>query len=144
MKSPRQILLQSHRDAEPELDRIRKRVLSSTAQASAVWARSGTEQDNRLMAILSQAWVELVWVPRRVWSGLALVWLVILVFNAADANDSRMAAEQSRSVPPEMLLTWEHEQKLIGELLAPPGPRESRTQAAPQPRSEYQTLRPIG
>lgn len=69
MKTPRALLWERHADAEADLNALRRRVVDEIAPVE----RTGW---------WPAVWLELVWKPRLVWSGLAAAWLFILGGNA--------------------------------------------------------------
>lgn len=135
MKTPRQILLEHYRNAEPKLDRIRREVLSATLPpARSATAHSAQDSPHLIIYWLSKMWLELLWSPRRVWAGFAGVWLVIILLNEVDARQAQIAAAKSASVPAEVLLTWTAQQNLIAELVAQTDRREPGKLKPPPPR----------
>jgi len=84
MKIPREILLQKHEAATPQLDQVWSEVASVAFDNNAVpIARP----------FLVNAWHELFWSYRRSWSGFAAVWAVVLLFNMGRKTpESTMAA----------------------------------------------------
>jgi hypothetical protein len=108
MKTPRDILLGRYRYAEAELERVQAQVLGSSLpcreQVSSSWPRAAQPLVIRLVRC---AWTELFWRARRVWGGFAVAWVIILILNAVDTRQARIAAAQSATVPAEVLLAWE-------------------------------------
>lgn len=86
MKTPREILLERHRAAGPKLDSIRHEIVTAEFKSVGQAARlSPTERMKKLETgaspVLRLLWRELIWPSRHVWSGLAVVWAVILTVN---------------------------------------------------------------
>jgi hypothetical protein len=135
MKTPREILLKRHQATVPKLDATRREVLNAELRA----AETSPLNWPRVL------WRELVWPCRRIWAGMAAVWLVILVVNFSMRDDSQTMAMQSPPPSPEMILTFRQQERLLAELI---GPNETRSAAPPpkpflpQPRSEgrFETL----
>ena len=71
MKTPREIFLDRHRSAEPSLDEIRQRVVADLTP----------HVPRPFVGVMTLLWTELVLPCRRVWIGLAAVWVVILVLD---------------------------------------------------------------
>lgn len=143
MKTPRKILFEHHRQAEPRLNEIRRKVLAGLPAL----ARTGMNETARVERSLSSAglrkiWRELIWPSRRAWVGLSAVWLVI---GAADlelkASSPWRLAE--RSAPAQVVVqAVEEQRRLLAELLpstqrppAEPPPPEAPL-PSPRPRSE--------
>ena len=126
MKSPREILLERHRATASKLDAIRRECVG---QASSLSQNKRTETGR--MPVLLLMWRELVWPSRRIWAGLAAVWIMILAVNFSSRDHSQLVAEKSAPTA-EMVLTWWQQQQLLAELL---GPNETHTAAPPKPFS---------
>ena len=80
---------------------------------------------------------EVFWPWRRVWAGLAAVWILLLAANVSMHNPSRAIAAKSDPTP-EMIQAWRQQERLLAELI---GPNETRAAAPPrtflpQPSSE--------
>ena len=138
MKTPREILFARHQTAAPKLDAIRREVVAglnpqdtkarSGATTLAAWGLGGA---NKL-------WLELVWPCRRVWTGLAAAWILILMVNfSLRDNAGRATGKPARSG--EMIMSVQAQQRWMNELLAdssaPPEADRPRN-VAPKPRSE--------
>lgn len=82
MKSPRDLLLERHRDQSPALDRLRERVISQEVAAS----RPCAQQE------VAPGWFAALhtWLNWRLaaWSGFAAVWCVILGLNLAAQTET--------------------------------------------------------
>jgi hypothetical protein len=143
MKTPREILFDQHKNAAPKLDAIRHEVVAglnhkdTKAQSGAAnfvsWCLGGS---NKL-------WRELIWPCRRIWTGLAVVWLLILAVNFSLRDNSQTIAMKS-SPSPEMILTFRQQERLLAELIGQNEPRAAEPPKLflPQPRSErrFETL----
>jgi hypothetical protein len=132
MKTPRDILLEQHGAADPKLDAIRRKVVWEGRRVAVPKFRvAGTATLPMLI------WRELIWPSRRIWAGLAAVWVLIFVFNFSQRDPAELMARKSPPSP-EMMLTFRQQERLLAELIGP-----NETQAAeppkpflPQPRSE--------
>jgi hypothetical protein len=139
MKTPREILLEQHRSAAPKLDAIRREVVKVVADVN---RRKQPVRELTFAATLANAirlsFLELVWPCRRIWAGLAAVWVVILAVNFSMRDNSQTMAMKSSPPSPEMILAFRQQEKLLAELI---GPSETQVAAPPkpflpQPRSE--------
>lgn len=132
MKTPREILLQHHQAAAPKLDEIRRTVVSTLKE------RPRACEQNLAVALAFKLWRELVWPCRRTWAGLAVTWLILVVFNLTHAEHSQVVAGKSSMPPTEIRLAFQEQQRLLAELVGPrpaTPPAEPRRRN-PQPRSE--------
>jgi len=143
MKTPRNILFARHQSAGPKLDAIRHEIV--TAEFKRVGQASRLSPFERIKKsetgatpVLRLIWRELIWPSRRIWAGLAAVWVLIFVFNFSQRDPAELMARKSPSPSPEMILTFRQQERLLAELIGP-----NETQAAeppkpflPQPRSE--------
>jgi hypothetical protein len=138
MKTPREILLARHRAAAPKLDAIRHEVIQELNN-------KGTKEQSRpaslvasLLGCSNKLWQELIWPCRRIWTGLAAVWVLLFIvdFSQRD-NVSGVTGKPARSG--EVIMSLQARQRWMNELLAdrsaPPETDRSRN-FAPKPRSE--------
>jgi hypothetical protein len=86
----------------------------------------------------NKLWLELVWPCRRIWAGLAAVWILIFVFNFSQRDPAEMLARKSSPPSPEMILVFRQQEKLLAELIGPNEPRvaEKPKVFLPRPSSE--------
>lgn len=113
MKTPRELLLEKHRAAEPALDAIRREAVNDCRRRRAESlndslslhaSHSAFDQSlltsaptwkvwpSLAMKLLVKAWQELFVPCRRVWLGLAAVWCVIVGLNLAAREDAPVMA----------------------------------------------------
>jgi hypothetical protein len=141
MKTPREILLARHRAMEPKLDAIRQSVVISMRDrhgASEARGRSSLTA----AAILQTLLRELILPSRRVWTGLAAVWLVIVIVNFSQ-RDYQPAG---KVLPLPAMMSFNEQQRLLNELLAdhiPAGDTDHPRNSFYGPRSEIFRLQPI-
>jgi hypothetical protein len=86
----------------------------------------------------NKLWLELVWPCRRIWTGLAAVWILIFIVNLSlRDNVSRATGKPARSG--EMIMSLQAQQRWMNELMAdssaPPEADRPRN-VAPKPRTE--------
>ena len=131
MKTPREILLEWHQAAVPKLDAVRR---ESVGQASRL--SQNRKPDTGRMSVISLLWRELILPSRRIWAGLAAVWLLIFAVNLSMRDHS--PADTMTSAAPQMMLTFRQQQQLLTELLGPDETRvaEPAAPSLPRPRSE--------
>ena len=136
MKTPRDILLAHHQAAAPKLDAIRRSVVDQLSN-------QGTQEQSWpayfvawLLGCPNKLWQELVWPSRRIWAGLAAIWIGILILNFSQRENSPAMAMKSPS--PQMIMTWQQQERLLAELIGPnePGVAEPPKRVGPRPRSE--------
>ncbi len=138
MKTPREILFTRHETAAPKLDAIRQSAVAAVCDRRISTVRAHERRSQTAAArILETFWQELIWPSRRIWAGLAAVWILIFVFNFSQRDPAELMARKSPPSP-EMILTFRQQERLLAELIGP-----NETQAAeppkpilPQPRSE--------
>lgn len=135
MKTPRDILFARHQAAAPKLDAIRRKVVAglnhqdTKAQSRTVnlvfWCLGG----------LNKLWLELVWPCRRIWMGLAAVWLLILTINLAQHEPS--STGKMTAAP--ALMSFREQQRWMNDLFAdrvPTVDAEPPKIFSPKPRTE--------
>jgi hypothetical protein len=139
MKTPRDILLEQHRTTAPKLDAIRREVVKVAADVN---RRKQPIRELTFAATLTNtvrlSFLELVWPCRRIWAGLAAVWILIFIANFSQRdNVSGVTGKSARSG--EVIMSLQAKQRWMNELLAdrsaPPEADRSRN-FAPKPRSE--------
>ncbi|HVU27790.1 MAG TPA: hypothetical protein VHG71_08665 [Verrucomicrobiae bacterium] len=140
MKTPREILLAQHRAAGDKLDKIRDKFVAglnhrdTKAQSSisvlASWYLGGS----------NAVWRELIFPRRRIWAGLAAIWILIFIVNFSQRDKSELAVKALPS--PEIFSTFQQQEKLLAELIGPSGPRvaEPPKPFLPKPRTEILKL----
>jgi len=112
MKTPRELLLAQHRAAEPKLDTLRREVVDQcrAERQVNVHAVHGT----RAETIASLFWRELILPSRRLWTGLAGAWVVILAIHFA-LRDPVSTGSPKVYVP--AMMSFQEQQKLLNNLL---------------------------
>jgi len=139
MKTPREILLDRQRSVQGRLDAIRREVVRNLEQPAEPAHRRTDDEGPQWWRGLNILWRELIQPSRRVWSGLAAVWLLLLVINLS-GRDNVSSVTGLPVQAPAVALNWQAQQRWVNELLADravsmeaDGPR----QAQPRPHSEY-------
>ena len=136
--------------------------LASWAEASPVLepsasARNRWKQAIRLAASSTQSqpvaaaprlgnwWQDVIWSSRRVWVGLATVWVFILIGHFSLQDHPRGLAKKSPPPTREVLMAYKEQQTILNELLADrSSPSEAeRPKFVPKPRSETVDIRAV-
>jgi hypothetical protein len=126
MKTPREILLAQHQATTPKLDAIRH------AAVAAVYGRR-TVSSQAFTTFLQAIWTELIWPSRRIWAGLATVWVLIFVANFSMRDHSQPQMAQASSSP-QMILAFRQQEQLLTELIGPNDPPVAEPAKPSQPR----------
>jgi hypothetical protein len=87
-------------------------------------------------------WRELICPCRRIWVGLAPVWVALLVFNATHSDQNQPKIAKSTMAPGEMRLALQDQQRILAEIIGPQwptSPAEPPRRPNNQPRSEQQS-----
>jgi hypothetical protein len=131
MKTPRKILLERHQAVVPQLDAIRR---ESVGQASSLSQNKKSETGR--MPVLRLIWLELILPSRRIWAGLAAVWLLLLVVNFSMRDHLQMTMAKT-STPAEVAATFQQQQELLAQLIGPNEPvvAEPQKKYVPRPSS---------
>jgi hypothetical protein len=138
MKTPRDLLLARHQAAMPKLDAIRHSVVAELNHPA-------TREQSFLASLVAglrggsnQLWLELVLPCRRIWTGLAVVWILIFAVNFFQRN--RTPAALAKSTPTAgLMMTFRDQQKMLNELFADrtlPAEAERPRIFSPKPRTE--------
>jgi hypothetical protein len=136
MKTPRDILLARHQAAAPKLDAIRHAVMAELNNQETKEQSRQASFVALLLCCPNKLWQELIWPSRRIWAGLAVVWIGILVVNFSQRDHSPAMAMKSPA--PEMMLTFRQQERLLAELTGPneTSVAEPPKKVGPRPRSE--------
>jgi len=134
MKTPRRLLLNRHRQAEPALDAIREGVVRELSRQD---ERAAPEARPTVANWLGIFWQELFVSCRRYWMGLGTAWCGILLIGLFGAGETF-----TRAPSPAAVQAVQEQLLLRAELLtgAPePDLRAVSAEPAPQPRSSLRS-----
>ena len=136
MKTPREILFERHRQAEPRLDEVRRQALAKLTTAS----REKGLRQSRSEGLLKKIWLELIWPSRRAWAGMAALWLALLAanFGMKATATSSPAVRSARSG--ELVQALEEQRRLLAELLPATKPQPAEP---PRPGSRPRSQRVV-
>src|ERR1022692_2567322 len=117
MKTPRDLLFARHQTAVPKLDAIRREVVRELNNQETK-EQSGFEAFvSWLLGGFKTFCCELVFPCRRIWTGLAAVWILIFIVNVSQRDGSQTVIAKS-TPSPEVMMAFRDQQKLLNELLA--------------------------
>jgi len=140
LKTPRELLLARHANAQPKLDALRQRVVADHAGVGLTDAAARP-------GILAQLWMELFWSCRRAWLGLASAWALILILNLTAGPAATSATDLASRTPPsaELRFALAEQARLRAELLGATQrpPAQARKPLVPGPRSEVVAARSV-
>ncbi len=122
MKTPRDLLFDTHRAAVPQLDRIRAEVVAQLSP------RDETPRASLLFAAARKLWEEIVSPCRRAWTGFAVVWIALLGVHLATPRSVVKAVPIPASA-------FEQRRQLLAELLQPPRAELRKPPALPPPQA---------
>jgi anti-sigma factor RsiW len=106
------------------------------AKAAALTAQPELIRPLAPKIFLLECWHQLIWPSRRIWAGLAAVWVLILAANIAMRDSQTTMAKTAPTT--EIIMAWRQQERLLAELIGPNEPRAAQPLKpfAPQPRSE--------
>jgi len=141
MKTPRQVLFEKHRSAQPALDQVRRKALAAL--------RDSPPGRQRLLPvrIACQLWDNLIVPSRRTWSAIAAAWIFIVGFALAQAIETPGEPVSQMACSPEIVLALRQQQREFKELVrteAPPPDSAEPQLKKPQPRSSLKPVVLIG
>jgi hypothetical protein len=134
MKTPRELLLERHRQANPQLDALRDRAVADMK----VSRREGQSRFVRL----AESCREFLRIPRIAWAGIGAAWTVIIALNIASSEKPATplvaAATGSPKRSPEILQALREQKRLFAEMVGAAGEfMDAETpRFIPRPRSE--------
>jgi hypothetical protein len=129
MKTPREILLSRHRDVEPKLESLWRATLHRGLDDRA----DATER----VPPVAKLWQELIWPCRRVWTGLACAWVLIIALHLASSEPA--TREASKTGPPsrDEMQAMVEQRRMLAQLIGEePKPIDKHQLDSPGPRSE--------
>jgi hypothetical protein len=136
MKTPREIILEQHRDAEAKLGQIRAEDLAAIARETKD-AEARPHRPFHPWRLAANFWDQAILPWRRAWIGIAAVWFGIFTLNLlTHSTPNLVAARSARMDPPAVRAALREQRQLMAQLLAPaiavpetrpknPGPRSS-------------------
>jgi hypothetical protein len=138
MKRSREILLSRHESAAPKLDTIRREIVAGLN-------RQDTKAHNWQASLATwwlggfrKLWRELYLPSRRIWSGLATVWVLILIVNFSQ-RDHTADISGGRVCSAGPMMSSPAQQRWMNELLADrstPTEAERPRNLEPKPRTQ--------
>jgi hypothetical protein len=138
MKTSRDILFARHQAAAPKLDAIRRSVVDELNNQTTKEQSFFAVFVSSFLCCSNKFWLELVWPCRRIWTGLATVWLLLFIVNFSQRdNASSVTGQPVRSGG--IIMSAQAQQRWMNELFAdrssPPEAERPRN-FAPKPRTE--------
>jgi len=122
VKTPREILLQRHRDAQPKLDAIRRAVVAKETEASNA----------------RPSWHDILRSLRWHLAGMSAIWLFVLILHTDTGRAPVLAAAVPKPPPPQvMIASMREHRRLLSEMADPhPADAERLELFNPKPHSE--------
>jgi anti-sigma factor RsiW len=113
--------------------------------ARAIQAAGKPEPARRVTPAMAfrEWWQDVIWPCRRLWTGLAAVWVVIFAGNFSLHDHSQTIAMKSSPPSQAMIASFKDQQKVLAELLADystPRAAERQKFFSPKPRTENETI----
>ena len=135
MKKPRDILFARHVNAEPKLDAIRREMVAGLNHQDTKTPSLSFRLVSWCLGGFRKLWQELYFPSRRIWSGLATVWALILLVNFAEREP--VPAGKISAAP--VMISFREQQRWMNELFAERAPvadAEPPKTFSPKPRTE--------
>jgi hypothetical protein len=116
----------------------RDEILSAASKVSST--RHATRNTPALLLTLSPSrialklWQELVWPCRRIWAGMAVVWVAVLICNRSMEETPRVAFDRSPATTSEMAKVLKEQKQMLSQLLGSATAAQSAD--LPQPHSK--------
>lgn len=139
MKTPREVLMERHRSAEAGLDAVRRNSLATAVDVG----RRGRPATTPSFVIIKM-WQELIGPCRRIWLGMAALWLGILTFNLMTNGISSVATNETSRSNPEVFAAWKEQRKLMAQLLDPGATPPMVEERRSGPRSDRRQILLLG
>jgi len=142
MKTPREILSERHRSAEPQLDAIRKAVVAEHIIAPQF--KNEQRRTINTISLASKLWMELILPARRFWFAMAGAWVVILVLNCFGGGGIETTGQTASAPAPDTLMAVKEQRHFMAQLLEPTASPVNQVKTEkPSPRSEQRKQTPV-
>ena len=128
MKTPRQLLLERHRSAEADLDKIRQAVVSQNLRKAEMAPES--------VSFLERLWLELFVPARGIWAGIAVTWLIILVLHGVTIEQGESVAKEAAPTKTQVEFALREKQRILAEINEDFTVADKPKAIAPRPRSD--------
>jgi hypothetical protein len=103
---------------------------------AAVYERRDSKH-SPFLAVASTLWRELIQPSRRIWAGLACVWVLIAMLNLASSEPAMKIAAQSKPPSGEEVRALIEQRRMFTQLIGPLSePAYTQKRTSPGPRSE--------
>jgi hypothetical protein len=137
MKTPREILFNRHRSAEPKLDAVREAALANSFPGTEQNANQPVEiRAPFAIRVVQVLWRELFLPCRGIWAGLAAVWMVILVLNMPAGEKHGRLARVTSSPDRQVLAVLREQREMLAQFVEPMIPSPAIRPKTPGPRGE--------
>jgi len=139
MKTLREILLEQHRSAVPELDAIRREIVARLDRRDAGAQNRAADLASLCLGAAKIFWHELFFPCRRLWTGLAVIWVLILVVNVSLHDRPPAGGTAKSSSTAGLIMILKDQQKILAELVgdrAGPADSDRPKTFSPKPRTE--------
>jgi hypothetical protein len=134
MRTPREILLHRHRAAMPKLETLRRDVVRRMT------ARQPSRLTSWVLYFPWNCWCEMIWPARRIWTGLAATWLVLLLVNLSFRTGTPQKTATISANSYGFVLSAREQEELLGEFNGPLAPHKAappqQQPSLPHPRTE--------
>ncbi|HXB58342.1 MAG TPA: hypothetical protein VNU95_02200 [Candidatus Acidoferrales bacterium] len=136
MKTPREVLFERHWAARPKLDAIRREMVAKINHQGAKAQSERINLASWCLGSLNKIWRELIFPSRRIWAGLAAVWILIFAANFS-MRDQAVTPMAKASTPAQMAASFQEQQELLAQLIGPNEPvvAEPQKKYVPRPSS---------
>jgi hypothetical protein len=137
MKTPREILFARHQAAAPKLDAIRQEVVRELNNKESNEQSWGASLVASFLGCSNRLWLELVWPCRRIWAGLAAVWILIFIVNISQTNNVSNVTGKGNSSG-YVAMSLQAQQRWMNELFADRSPPDAERPRnfSPKPRTK--------
>ena len=132
MKTPREILQARHHAAQPKLDAIRREIVAGLDRPDATAQKEKYSFVSWCLGGSKTLWHELILPSRRIWSGLAAVWILIFLANFSMRDHAPVT--MAKSVSPAMVHSFQQQEQLLTELIGPVDVSAAEPQKSYTPR----------
>jgi hypothetical protein len=134
MKTPREVILGQHREAEVRLKAMQPEIIAACVRESR--NAPGSEQHSFIQSMATRFWMECFVPWRRAWMGIAATWVAIVVAHLAINDREASGVAQASETDPQVRMVLLEQKRLLAQLLEPMTEPRIRHVTVPGPRSD--------
>jgi hypothetical protein len=136
MKTPREVILNQHREAEARLKAMQPEIIAACARESGNPTKAERHSSTGSRSVFTRFWMESVLPWRRAWIGMAALWVGILSLHFSAGEREVTGVASAPETDPQARMVLLEQKRLLAQLLEPMSEPRIRRVTTTGPRSE--------